>query len=281
MDCTREGSRKPETLIAQARERHLGVVMKCRLFSIAAAVAVAIVACGTAPSSSGEPASASSSGGSSGASGASGGASSGGSSGTGDGGGGGQDGGGSSGSGDAGPITCPSPGTYTKNGGPCGTERWDVKTGTDPGASGVRLVPTPTTIAALVALPAPSGATKRAGPVEETVWELTDVTLAMIKLETDSDYHMVLSDGAHTMIVEIPYPLCASASAWSCFISRARAEVDAKLTVTPSFQYPALTVTVRGVGFFDFPHGQAGVAPNAIELHPVLELCFGKGCSPS
>jgi hypothetical protein len=28
--------------------------------------------------------------------------------------------------------------------------------------------------------------------------------------------------------------------------------------------------TVNGLGFFDFWHGQRGVAPNAIELHPVL-----------
>jgi len=25
-----------------------------------------------------------------------------------------------------------------------------------------------------------------------------------------------------------------------------------------------------GVAFFDFKHGQTGVAPNAIELHPIL-----------
>ncbi len=27
---------------------------------------------------------------------------------------------------------------------------------------------------------------------------------------------------------------------------------------------------VTGVAFWDFRHGQTGVAPNAIELHPVL-----------
>jgi hypothetical protein len=27
---------------------------------------------------------------------------------------------------------------------------------------------------------------------------------------------------------------------------------------------------VVGVAFFDFKHGQTGVAPNAIELHPIL-----------
>ena len=32
------------------------------------------------------------------------------------------------------------------------------------------------------------------------------------------------------------------------------------------------TATVTGVGFFDIPHGQTGIAPNAIELHPVLKF---------
>ena len=63
--------------------------------------------------------------------------------------------------------------------------------------------------------------------------------------------------------------------------ARARSEVDAKLNVSTSPQYPSLTVTVRGVGFFDYSHGQIGVAPNAIELHPILQICFGQGCTPS
>jgi len=29
---------------------------------------------------------------------------------------------------------------------------------------------------------------------------------------------------------------------------------------------------VAGVAFFDFDHGQTGVAPNAIELHPILHF---------
>jgi len=27
---------------------------------------------------------------------------------------------------------------------------------------------------------------------------------------------------------------------------------------------------IRDVAFFDFKHGQAGVAPNPIEIHPIL-----------
>jgi hypothetical protein len=190
-------------------------------------------------------------------------------------------GGSGSGSGGGAAITCPAPGSYTKNGGSCGTERWNIKTGTDSQAASVSLIPKPNTIATLVALTAAGGGNSRESPTETTLWELKDVTLSMIKLETDSDYHMVLSDGSHTMIAEIPYPTCTTGGAWTCFISRARSEVDAKLKVSSSPQYPALTVTVRGVGFFDFLHGQTGVAPNGIELHAVLQICFGQGCTPS
>jgi len=35
-------------------------------------------------------------------------------------------------------------------------------------------------------------------------------------------------------------------------------------------------VTVTGVGFFEFAHGQTGLAPNAIELHPVLGIEFSR-----
>ncbi len=34
---------------------------------------------------------------------------------------------------------------------------------------------------------------------------------------------------------------------------------------------------MTGVGFFDYLHGQTGVAPNGIELHAVLDIQFGTG----
>jgi len=33
-------------------------------------------------------------------------------------------------------------------------------------------------------------------------------------------------------------------------------------------------VKINGCGFFDFLHGQTGVAPNGIEIHPVLDIQF-------
>jgi hypothetical protein len=178
-------------------------------------------------------------------------------------------------------MTCPGPGSPKSDGTGCGTERWDIKTGTDSQAPSIALVPVPNTIAALDALPAAGGGSAREAPTEQTVYELKDVVLTELKEESDSDYHLVISDGTHTMIAEIPYPSCATNSPWTCFMSRARSQIDAMYTVTSSPQYPSATITIRGVGFFDYLHGQNGVAPNAIELHPLLQICFGAGCTPS
>ena len=178
------------------------------------------------------------------------------------------------------PMVCLDPGAPVDNGMGCGNERWDIKTGTDAEASGISLIPQGSSVHVLIGLPPPDSVVARVEPTETTVWQLTNVTLTELKEEADSDYHLVLSDGIKTMIAEIPFPSCAPASAWSCFISRARSQIDAAYTVTPTPVYPAATMTVRGVGFFDFLHDQNGVAPNAIELHPLLELCFGQDCEP-
>jgi hypothetical protein len=47
----------------------------------------------------------------------------------------------------------------------------------------------------------------------------------------------------------------------------------------PTFKTKIRTAkaTLIGVGFFDHLHGQTGVAPNGIELHPVLSIEFVKG----
>jgi hypothetical protein len=37
---------------------------------------------------------------------------------------------------------------------------------------------------------------------------------------------------------------------------------------------PNVPVTMTGIAFFDPIHGQEGVAPNGIELHPLLGISF-------
>jgi hypothetical protein len=160
----------------------------------------------------------------------------------------------------------------------CGVERWSVKTGTDADIGLVNVnTSTATTIAALRALTAPATlpANNRVQPTETTVFTL-NATLTQYKLESDSDYHLVLQDGSgNTMIVEIPSPNCVGAgSPFGPGISNARAAFDARFTATTSFQTANIPVAVKGVGFFDFLHGQTGVAPNGIELHAILDIVF-------
>jgi hypothetical protein len=163
----------------------------------------------------------------------------------------------------------------------CGVERWSVKTGTDPDAGLVNLnSSTNTTVESMRAIPAPSPipANNRVAPTETTQWVISG-TLTQYKLEDDSDYHLVIAGtSGNTMIVEIPSPTCVgSGSPFLAGIQNARSKFDAKFTATTSFQTANVPVQIKGVGMFDFLHGQTGVAPNGIELHPVLDIIFGSG----
>jgi hypothetical protein len=170
--------------------------------------------------------------------------------------------------------------------GSCGVERWSIKTGSDSAVGQVNMTPQDTTIAALIAIPVPAGFSSSsprftyAGSPEIQNYRLTNVTLTQYKMENDSDYHLILQDSAgHTLIAEIPYPGCLTGSSWTTQVTNSRNAFDAKYAVSTSFQTANDTVTVTGVGFFDVLHGQTGVAPNGIELHSVLSICWGTNCA--
>jgi hypothetical protein len=79
------------------------------------------------------------------------------------------------------------------------------------------------------------------------------------------------------MIVEFPAPECAEGSSAAAKMGGARIAF-ALLTQSspPKVKYRVLRrplrVSITGIGFFDRIHGQKGVAPNGIELHPVLGI---------
>ena len=161
---------------------------------------------------------------------------------------------------------------------PCGVERWSVKTGTDADSGLVNVASsTSNTVSTMRGWTAPNPipANNRVSPFETTVWVL-DATLTQYKLEGDEDYHLVLSDTAgNTMIAEIPSPTCVgSGSPFLSGVQNARSQFDARFTATTSFQTANIPVQIKGVGMFDFLHGQTGVAPNGIELHPVIDIIF-------
>jgi hypothetical protein len=139
----------------------------------------------------------------------------------------------------------------------CGVERWTVKTLQDR----PRLLPRrDATIAYLVGRPAPSELPATRLPFERRVFRVT-AAVTLVRPEDDGDFHLVLSDGQRTMIAETPSSSCDARATSALHSEMATARTKARLCAR---------ARVTGVAFFDFNHGQTGVAPNAIELHPVL-----------
>lgn len=158
-----------------------------------------------------------------------------------------------------------------RSAGGCGVERWAVKTLTDPAASNVTLTPQATSIADLVSIAPPVNPTDRVNPTEATTFMLSG-QLTVIKQEADSDYHLVVKDGqGNSMIAESSSPSCAAGSRVQAQIERVRQAIDGRGGTSMSLP---VAVSVTGVGFFDRIHGQTGVAPNGIELHPLVGIEF-------
>jgi hypothetical protein len=139
----------------------------------------------------------------------------------------------------------------------CGAERWTVKTLQDR----PRLLPAKTTtIAFLTSQPAPPSLPPTRLPFERHVYTVT-AAVTLVRPEAGGDFHLVLSDGPRTMIAESPEAGC-NRGAFPARVAQMRAARAALRLCSKA--------RVTGVAFFDFKHGQTGVAPNAIELHPVL-----------
>jgi hypothetical protein len=139
----------------------------------------------------------------------------------------------------------------------CGVERWTVKTLQD---RPVLLPRKRTTVAYLVSLPRPLALPDYRLPFERHIFQVI-ARVTLIRSEDDRDLHVVLRQGRKHMIAEAP--------AWSC---TRRAKLYRRLQMAHARQAVRLCrrARVTGVAFFDFKHGQTGVAPNAIELHPIL-----------
>lgn len=163
----------------------------------------------------------------------------------------------------------------------CGQERWPVKTLSDSDAGRINLTPVPASVRELTALATPRSRPRasRVPPVELRTYSLR-VQVVEFKLEEDDDVHVVVADPADpntTMIIEFPdAEKCAGAdiSSEAEAMRAARAALVARYGAprTSSFKGLEGEALITGVGFFDFDHGQRGVAPNAIELHPVLRF---------
>jgi hypothetical protein len=98
-------------------------------------------------------------------------------------------------------------------------------------------------------------------PPERHIYTVT-AAVTLVRPEDDGDFHLVLRDAVgRTMIAETPMGSCDRVATPKRQRQMATARAHVRLCARAS---------VTGVAFFDFNHGQTGVAPNAIELHPVL-----------
>jgi hypothetical protein len=139
----------------------------------------------------------------------------------------------------------------------CGVERWRVKTLQDrPGLIAMQR----TTVRRLVSLPRPASLPPVRLPFERHIFQVV-AAVTLVRPESDNDYHLVLRTGAKTMIAEAALPTCATRATPLRVSQMRRARAAVRLCAR---------ARVTGVAFFDFKHGQTGVAPNAIELHPIL-----------
>ena len=164
----------------------------------------------------------------------------------------------------------------------CGVERWPIKTLADADATRINPHVIDVTVEQLRAETAPNDlkttGNKRHNPVEFTHYRVHALFLGY-KHESDSDFHLVLAsptDKTKTIIAEIPAGACVPPK-----IRKQEANLQTwvvKRFGSPKqpgrmlrFAQPRLVV-VEGIGFFDFLHGQTGVAPNGIEIHPVTSI---------
>ncbi len=167
----------------------------------------------------------------------------------------------------------------------CGVERQKVKTLQDADAGKIadRIFDVDD-VDSLRALPAPdrkqiTAAEDSRFPIELHIYRVHALLIGY-KLEGDQDFHLVLASPAnrrHTMIAEIPSPNCVSSETGKNLLNSLRAHLELDIggyKATAKFRKlpKAVPVVIVGHGFFDFIHGQTGVAPNGIELHPVLSL---------
>jgi hypothetical protein len=166
----------------------------------------------------------------------------------------------------------------------CGEERWAVKTLSDRAARQVDYHARHRTIDFLRHLPRPDVGTDtpRQRPYEFRSYTVRAHLRAFVK-EDDRDIHLIVSrphHRHHKMIAELPNVHCqgAASSIKRHAMRRARRHLVATCgRPSTSFQTLHGLAKIKGVAFFDIPHGQSGAAPNYIELHPLLRFHMIRG----
>jgi hypothetical protein len=162
-------------------------------------------------------------------------------------------------------------------GGSCGTERWAVKTLSDDDRDQVDLRPVDVTIEKLVRQRRPEVLLPFGrAELEKHVFRVEGQLIRLIQ-ENDQDWHLVIASVTNpsvTMVAEVPNPDCSGVctSGFGEIYSRVRTRLLDRTNASGGAR--SFHIRLTGVAFFDYAHGQIGLAPNGIELHPILAVEF-------
>jgi len=163
----------------------------------------------------------------------------------------------------------------------CGTERWRVKTLTDTTVDNIE----PEEVSRSInwfrtrTRPASLPNNTRLIGVETMTFRVRGQVLHY-KREPDKDFHVVIAQTKNhnrTMVIEFADPQCERVCS-STFLEQMRQArqdfIDQVGQPTGSFKEPSepIIIEVVGIGFFDRLHGQRGMAPSGIEIHPVISM---------
>jgi hypothetical protein len=158
----------------------------------------------------------------------------------------------------------------------CGDWRWPVKTLSDHRRTQVHFSPKRATIRGFRRRTPPANlgpTTPRHTKLEFHTWTL-HAKPRRARIEGDGDIHLIIFAPKHprwTMIVEFPQRRCVSSPFKRKRLAGARRRfINNCGPMSGAWAHLKGSLDITGVGFWDSVHGQHGVAPNGIELHPVL-----------
>lgn len=169
----------------------------------------------------------------------------------------------------------------------CGVSRWAVKSLSDTTVDKIdfdKFTKKRKTVKWLVNSepPAQKPQATRINGLEWFAFKVHAILVGYKKSSDDQDFHVVIKDlrTKDTMIVEFKDPKCSGVCSSSFLGQMRQAREDfmnspavlerGKVTSTYKKLNKRVKVELVGIGFWDFIHGQIGVAKNGIELHPVI-----------
>ena len=164
----------------------------------------------------------------------------------------------------------------------CGGTLWRLMTLSDPQRRSVVLHATPSSIADIAKLEAPTRvAQARTTPFQRRVWQMRTV-IDRYRIASNGEIVLILYsiDSAQYMDAYLPNPHCLGPRARdrTGLIAARRQLTQHCPAATPAWQLLGITVELAGVGFWNPSRATRGALTNGAELRPLTNFKIISGC---